>query len=410
MVLRGFRYPFLILGLTVGVSTQYLRAADDILSRARDLATHKQRPKALSLLEDYLVQHPTDSDAQFLRGLIQSWEGNYYSARKDLQAVWTAHPDYADPALALVNVEIWSGDLSRAEQITGQFLSQQPEYIPMLLARAKVLAKMSRRADALEMLKLILSREPRNSEALDLRRELRDLDRAWQGGSSYNVIKYSDRASVFQEESISLKRGLNAGSLIFRFSQAGWYGLHSTLSEVDWYPSLRPGTYMYVNAGFSPDATLYPRFRGALEVFQNLGKGFESSAGARRLQFTGSHIDIFTSSLGRYHKNWYGSVRTYIVPDQHQGTSLSYQILARRYFGDGQRYASFRYSHGSTPFEVQSINEVGILRSSAYSGELNWQIGERVFFNITGGAANEDRIQTTRETQYSLTTTFYYRF
>jgi len=410
MVLRGFRYPFLILGLTVGVLTQYLRAADDVLSRARDLATHKQRQQALSLLNDYLAQHPTDSDAQLLRGLILSWEGNYYSARQDLQAVWTSHPTYSDAAMALVNVEIWSDDLPRAEQITGQFLAQHPEDLGMLLARAKVLGKMQRRTEALEIIALILRREPRNSEALDLRRQLRDLDRAWQAGTAYDFIKYNDHSSTFQEESLSLKRGLNAGSLILRFSQASWYGYHSTLSEVDWYPSLRPGTYLYVNGGFSPDGTLYPRFRGALEIFQNLGKGFETSAGARRLQFNDSHINIFTATLGRYHKNWYGSVRTYIVPDSQQGTSVSYQFLARRYFGDGQRYASFRYSRGTTPFEVQSINEIGILHSSAYTGEFNWQLGERLFFNISGGTAFEDRIQTTRETQYSLTSTFYYRF
>jgi|SRR5271165_837987 len=410
MVLRGFRYPLLVVGLTLVVSVQYLCAEDDVLTQARQLATHKQRPKALSLLDAYLSQHPTDSDAQLLRGLIQSWEGNYYSARQDLQAVWTKHPAYADAALGLVNVEIWTGDLLRAEQITGQFLAENSDNLPMLLARAKVLAKMNRHRDALEILKVILAREPRNGEALDLRRDLRDLDRAWQSGSSYDFIKYGNSSSTWQEESISLKRGLNAGSLIFRFSEASRFGLNSSLAEVDWYPALRPGTYLYLNAGYSPQGELYPTYRGAAEIFQNLGKGFEASLGMRRLAFTSSHINIFTGSFGRYHKNWYGSLRTYIVPDSHQGTSVSYQLLARRYFHDSQRYVSFRYSRGSTPFEVQSINEVGILNSSAYLGELNWQVAERVFFNILAGTAIEDRIDTTGLRQYSLTATFYYRF
>src|SRR5277367_600229 len=203
MVLRRSSYSVLTLGLTILVSTQYLRAEEDILSRARDLATHKQRPKALALLEDYLAQHPTDTDAKLLRGLIQSWEGNYYSARQDLQAVWTAHPSYADAALALVNVEVWSGDPARAEEITGQFLAENPEHIDMLLARAKVLGKLKRRKEALELLKLILSREPGNEEALDLRRELRDLDRAWQSVTSYDFIKYGNQSSTWQEESVA---------------------------------------------------------------------------------------------------------------------------------------------------------------------------------------------------------------
>ena len=410
MVLRGFSYTVLILWLTMAVLTQHLGAEEDVLAQARDLATHKQRPKAVSLLDDYLAQHPTDSDARLLRGLVQSWQGNYYSARQDLEMVWTRHPGYSDAALALVNVEIWSDDLAKAEQITGQFLAEHPENIPMLLARARVLAKMKRRNDALDVLKVLLTREPRNEEALDLRRELRDVDRAWQSGSSYNIIRYGDHSSTWQEESVSLKRGLNAGSLILRFSRASRFGIHSTLSEVDWYPALRPGTYLYVNAGYSPQGALYPTYRGAAEIYQNLGKGYEGSLGMRRLQFTSSHINIFTGTFGRYHKNWYGSLRTYIVPDSHQGTSVSYQLLARRYFHDSQRYASFRYSHGSTPFEVQSINEVGILNSSSYAGEVNWQMADRVFLNITGGTAREDRIDRLGLTLYSFTTTFYYRF
>jgi YaiO family outer membrane protein len=312
--------------------------------------------------------------------------------------------------VALVNVEIWSENLATAERITGEYLAEHPEDTGMLFTRAKVLAKMKRRADALEVLKAVLSREPRNEEALDLRRELRDLDRAWQSGSSYNVIKYGDHTSTWQEESVSLKRGLNAGSMILRFSQASRFGLHSTLGEVDWYPSLRPGTYLYLNAGYSPQGELYPTYRAAAELFQNLGKGYEASLGMRRLQFSASHINIFTGTFGRYHKNWFGSVRTYIVPDSQQGTSVSYQFLARRYFHDSQRYASFTYSRGRTPFEVQNINQVGILHSSSFLGELNWQVGERIFFNILAGTANEDRIERSGLRQYSFTSTFYYRF
>ena len=409
MVLRRFRYPVLILWLTLGMS-QRLGADDDILTQARALATHKQRPKAVKLLDAYLAQHPTDSDAQLLRGLVQSWDGNYYSARQDLQAVWTRHPAYQDAVLALVNVEMWSGDLSRAEQITGQFLAEHPESTPVLFARAKVLAKMKRKNDALEVLKVVLTREPRNEEALDLRRELRDLDRAWQSGSSYNIIGYGDHSSIWQEESISLRRGLNAGSLIFRFSQASRFGIHSTLSEVDWYPSLRPGTYMYLNAGYSPEGKLYPTYRGAAEIFQNFSHGYEGFVGARRLQFTNSHINIFTGGGGRYYRNWFGLVRTYVVPDSHQGTSVSYQFLVRRYFHDSQRYASFTYGHGSTPFDIQNINQVGVLNSASYTGEVNWQLGERIYLNISAGTANQDRIERAGLRQYSFTSTFYYRF
>jgi YaiO family outer membrane protein len=382
---------------------------DDILTRARALATSQQRGKALAMLEDYLTQHPGDTDARLLYGLVLSWEGQYDHARLALQNVLEAHPTYADAVLALTNVELWSGNPDQAEQVTRRFLEAEPNHLEVMKARARVLDKLKRVREAIGLLNSVLQQDPHNSEAADLRRAMKDEDRSWMSGATYNFIGYSDHSSSWQEESFNLRRGVYAGSLGFRFSRAQRWGESGTLSEVDWYPSLGRGTYAYVNAGYSPEHTLYPTYRGAVEIFRNLGRGFESSAGVNRLIFSTAHVTFFTGSLGRYHKSWYGSVRTYVTPGG-DGTSFSVHFLGRRYFGDSQRYIGCRYGYGTSPFGVRSTNEIGILNSHSSNCEVNWTLANRVYFSVNSGVGREDRIERVGVFTYQYGLTFYFRF
>jgi YaiO family outer membrane protein len=166
---------------------------------------------------------------------------------------------------------------------------------------------------------------------------------------------------------------------------------------------------MYLNAGYSPEGILYPTFRAGAELFQSLGHGYEASAGLRRLQFTSTRLNFYTASLGRYHKDWYGSVRTFVTPGDPK-PSISFQVQLRRYFGDGERYLSFRYGRGAAPFEIRNLNQVGVLDSTSYIGEIYWRLRGRLLLNVIGGISGDDRISNDRLTQYYLSSSFYYRF
>jgi YaiO family outer membrane protein len=129
----------------------------------------------------------------------------------------------------------------------------------------------------------------------------------------------------------------------------------------------------------------------------------------RRLQFTSTRLNVYTASVGRYHKNWYGSLRTYITPGDPR-PSVSVQAQVRRYFGDGERYLSFRYGRGASPFEIRNLNEIGVLDSSSYTGEIYWRFLSRILLNVSGGVSGDDRIDHDRLMQYYLSATFSYRF
>ena len=382
---------------------------DDILTRARSLSSNKHRPEALALLKTHLEESPTDVDARLLYGLILSWDGRWDEAREALEGVLSQTPGYVDAALALTNVELWSDHPEQADQIVSRFLERTPNHIDLLLARARVMRSLKRPKEEMQALETVLKIDPGNEEALDLRRAVQEASREWKSGYNFNTILFSDHRSAWVEQSASLRRGLNQGSFIFRVSRANQYGYSSTLGEIDWYPSIRPGTYFYLNAGYSPEGILYPTFRAGAELYQSLGHGFEASAGMRRLQFTSTRLNVYTASAGRYHKNWYGSLRTYITPGDPK-PSVSFQAQVRRYFGDGERYLSFRYGRGAAPFEIRNLNEIGVLDSSSYSGEIYWRFLTRLLLNVSGGLSGDDRIDHDRLMQYYLSATFSYRF
>jgi YaiO family outer membrane protein len=393
-----------------------LAETDDILVQARTLATHQQRPEALDLLSKHLAEHPKDVDARLLLGLILSWEGRYDEARSALGQVLEQSPDYADAILSLINVEFWDDHAERADKLAHAARLLHPENADFLLAEAKALKKLERKAEARALLDGLLVREPDNANAKKMRDELqneprnevRDAPEDWAVGINHSNIWFSDHRSTFQEDRVSLKRVTDFGSVFARFYQADQYSITSRLVELEAYPRIRPGTYAYVAAAFSPDAQLYAHYRVAGDIFQSLPYGFEASAGYRLFRFS-SNVNMLTGSVGKYYGNWLYGIRTYVTPDQ-AGASRSFQISARRYFGDGERYMTFRFGTGASPFEVRSLNEIGILHSESFAFEYNRRFRRHWTANFTTGISQEDRIERNGLRQYYLDGTVYYRF
>jgi YaiO family outer membrane protein len=383
-------------------------AQEDLLAKARALATSNHRREALEMLSSHLNESPRDVDARLLYGLVLSWEGRWGDAREALQQVLDQTPGYIDAAIALTNVELWSRHPQAGDELTRKYVAEMPNHVELLLARARVLRALKQRPEEQQVLHSVLQVDPHNSAAEDMQRAMREESSAWDSSFSVNTIAYNDHTSPWIEQQAQIRRGANAGSVIFRFSRAYRFGYKSNLAEVDWYPHIRPGTYAYLNFGYSPEAILYPRFRAGAELFQSLGHGYEASAGMRRLQFTSTRINVYTASLGRYHKNWYISGRTFVVPGDPK-PSVSVQGLVRHYFGDGERYIGIRAGRGAAPFEIRSTNEVGVLDSASYSGEMYWRFGRHFLFGASGGAAGEDRIERVRLLQYFASISVYLR-
>jgi len=329
----------------------------DVVSRARALAIQGQHAAALELLSQRLADNPEDSDARVLRGTVLSWDKNYDDARIELERVLAQHPGHADALEALINVELWSDHYDRVETLSDEALKKNPNNTTLLLSRAQALKGLHKDHEAALALEHLLAVDPSDAHAAHLLEGLHDGRRLW---------------------------------------------------EVEAYPRIRPGTYGYVEAGLSPDATFYPHYRAGGEIYQNLTHGFEGSAGYRWLDFS-TAVNIFTGSITKYQGNWMFTGRIYSTPDS-AGTSNALQFLTRRYFGDGGNYLGVRYGWGSSVVETPSLLATQVLSSSNYYGEANWAIKRRWTMNIKGGAFFEDQVHQGNLRHYLCDTSLFFRF
>lgn len=384
-----------------------IAAPDDPVSRARAM-DKEHRWEALKLLEDRLAADPTDSDARTLHGAMLSWEGRYEEARSDLKKVLESHPGHGDALAALINVEMWSDHPEEAEELARAGLKLHPGNPDLLILRAKALKAMRKLRDAKQAAAMAIELDPKNRAAAALRDSLADSLRSWLLTLSHTSDWFSDGRTPWREDQLALSHGIAAGKMIARFSDADRFREGSQQVEIDYYPHLRPGTYAYLNGGYSPDARLYPRYRAGADLFQSIGHGVEVTAGYRRLAF-GSGVNIYTAAVTKYYRNWMLTGRTYLTPDL-IGTSHSVQLMLRRYFGDGRSYCTVRGGWGSSPAEINNVTDIGILRSYAFAAEFARGLSHRFSFLLQGGVSQQDRVNISGLYDVSLSGNLYFHF
>ena len=158
------------------------------------------------------------------------------------------------------------------------------------------------------------------------------------------------------------------GSVIGRASRAHRFSSTDQQFEVDFYPSLRPGTYGFVSVGVAPDHLLYPKHRFAFDLYQSVGHGVEVSGGFRRLEFTDA-TSIYVGTVTKYLGNWMLTGKVYRVPAPGILDSTSGHAVVRRYFGgDGSSFIGFGYSQGLSREEVRGIGDLIALDSQTVRG------------------------------------------
>ncbi len=368
---------------------------ESTLTEARAFYKDGKPQQAIAFLNSHLNEHPDDVDARVLLGLICSWEKRWEEGRRAFASVLSAKPDYKDALLGLINLERWSGHAGRAQELAKSALavhSDDPDYTAVFASLQTEIAAARSLAAAPNRPAQPGSGEPN-----------------WETGIEQNSIFFSDKRSSWNETSVDFSRNFTAGWVTATFSRATWFGKESNLIDLQSYPSIRPGTYAFVDVAFSPDATLYSRRRLGGEIFQSLPHGFEASAGVRYMRFD-TNIMLYTASVGKWFGNYWILARTYIDPDPLTGTSNSYQFSFRRYYTDADHFIGVRLGEGASPFEIQNTNDLGIQRSASAAFESLWKFKNRLRLRTTLSVARQTRLYIGPLWQYEADCTLYFRY
>jgi YaiO family outer membrane protein len=341
--------------------------ADEIFQKARPKAfTSSERAEARKMLAYILQRSPDYHDVRILLARTFAWDGVYDSARQHVQRVLNVSPDHEDALNASIDTELWSEKYEEALRVSEKALKSHPNNRDFIFKKASALNNLKQEDEALVLLQQILTIDPGNQPAAKLQQAIKKNKLKYALGLSYSLDAFSRTFNTAHYASIQLSRINRWGSSIVRVNYINRFSKIGIQPEIDLYPRIANGTYAYLNYGYS-SSTLFPNHRVGAELFKNLPKSLEVSAGLRYLSFDDTtRVYIFTGSLGWYVKNYWLSLRPFITPDKETGTSYSTSINLRRYFSDADNYFGVSGGFGFTPDDRRLQSGGGLTTDQLY--------------------------------------------
>jgi YaiO family outer membrane protein len=260
-----------------------------------------------------------------------------------------------------------------------------------LLKKVRILDDLKRYKEATLVCDTLLKLDPKNGEVRQLALQTRSLAAENQVGLSYDFV-YFDKEfnSPWQLASVDYKRQTEFGAVIGRINYANRFNTNGIQAEVDAYPHLSRMFYCYVNAGYSDNVGVFPHYRAGFSLYANLPGSWEGEAGFRYLYFSSSTW-IYTVSLGKYYRNFWFNVRSYLTPGG--GTSQSYSLNARYYYGGADDYFSAGVGTGISPDDQTNnvqLNDHYSLKSNNLSAGYNHAVKKMNIFFIAASWLNQE--------------------
>jgi YaiO family outer membrane protein len=391
--------------------------ADALYKKARIFAFNGQHAEARKLCRQALVLKPEYFDASVLIGRTYSWDKMYDSARIELKKVLAVKYGHKDASLALIDVELWSGNPVEGLKIAEIALSFNPNDQELLLKKAKALASSGKNEEASDILNNLLEKNPANTDAQQLLKTMKE-------NSILNKVSLNYAYDFFDPGYFTpgnlayfdYGRRTKYGTVIGRINYANSFKKNDFQFEADAYPQLRKGTYMYLNAGFSDNNishNIFPVWRFGAEIYQTLPKSFEVTAGIRYLKFSSSDVMIYTGSVGKYYKNYWFSLRTFFSVKQKNGISQSLSLITRRYFSSADNFLSLTLGLGASPDDksiMQNDPTIYHLKSQKIYLEYQQVFAKRFIGKAGFGYQNEEYYQGKYRNRFTLECGAAYKF
>lgn len=375
MSFKHYCLLFIVLSYFQSTTAQTTASSDELFQQARTLAfKQKDYVKAIALSKEALTKSPDYSDIRIFLGRLYTWNDQPDSARQELKFVINKHQDNEDASLAIASLEFWENNSNLALDYVNSGLKHHPQSADLLLLKAKILNDLKRWAEADSELKTLLKINPSSTEARSLAVRIRQNSSKNKIGVTYDFIHFDKQFDdPWHLLSVDYGRQTSLGSIIGRVNYANRFNNSGVQFEVDAYPRISNTFQAYISGGYSNDVGVFPEYRAGFSLYANLPKSFEAEAGFRYLTF-GESTWIYTFSVGKYYKNFWFNLRTYLTPSNND-VSRSFSLTTRYYFGGADDYFSLRLGTGLSPDDPQ--NNVLIGNSNYKLTSNNVTIGYR---------------------------------
>jgi len=410
-----FKYiPYLLLILaSCSFAQENELSSDELFIASRNKAFEEnnyEEAKVLALKA--LEQSPTYADIAIFLGRLYTWTDEIQLARETFRNVETSMDPSEDLYLAYTSLEYWNDQYEEALAIIDRGLIKFPKSEELLLLKAKILNSYARYDEAHTTIKALLRLNNGNTEARELANRIEINNAKNAIGVSYNFSHFDQQfEDNWNAVSVSYKRRMSFGSLIFKVNYANKFKSNGAQFEVEAYPRISNTFYMYVGGGYSDNVGIFPKFRSGASLYANLPKSFEGEIGVRHLYFS-DNLFMLTGSVGKYYKSFWFNLRTFITPSDHN-ISQSYTFTTRYYTGDANNYWSFAIGRGISP-EDYNNNLLGSttykLKSFKLGVDYNFSVKDVNVFSVGGNYYNQEFQPNRKGNQFDLNVSYSRKF
>lgn len=402
--MRKILLSFIFILLYTGISAQQF-SSDELFARARNEAfENKNYPAAVALAKQALGQSPDYTDISIFLGRLYTWDKNVAAAREVFQGLEQKEVRDEDFYLAYASLEYWNDDYAKALEILEKGLQYNPKSEALWMLKAKIHNSADQFDASQTAITKILEFNPENAEARAMLIQLQSLTAKNSVGISYGFTHFDTQFDQdWHTAGLSYKRATKMGSVILKGNYAYKFGESGTQVELEAYPRISPTFYLYLGAGFSGDVGIFPKYRTGASLNANLPKSFEAEIGYRQLYFS-ENILLYTAAIGKYYKNWWFNLRTYITPDS-SNISHSYTATARYYTKGAQDYFSVQAGTGISPDDNRNNllnDDTYKLKTFKLGADYNFSVKKTNLFSVGATWFNQEYRPETRGNQLDV--------
>lgn len=411
----NYKYLLAFIILVVGLKSTGLaqeKSSDELFIDARKAAFDKKNyPKAIELSKLALEKSPDYADIQVFLGRLYTWSDKTDSARAIFKNVLAKKPDFEDASFAYGSLEYWNNNSPEALEAVNKGLNYNPESKNLLLLKVKLLNDLKRWEEADALVSTILKKDPSNSNARALASRIRDNSAKNKIGVSYELSHFDRQFDdPWHLLGLDYSRQTPLGAVIGKVNYGNRFKTSGVQFNLDAYPRLSKTFYAYLSGGYS-NFSIFPKYRGGFSLYANLPFSFEADAGFRYLNF-GNNTWIYTGSVGKYYKNFWFNLRTYITPSNNN-VSTSYALTSRYYFGGVDDYLSLKLGTGLSPDESNNVL-IGTSQYKLTSNNISLSLRKAVnafnIVNVSFGLENQEYKLNTRGNQIDFGVGYTLRF
>lgn len=388
------------------VYSQESLSSDELFANARNAAFEKKDyTTAINLAKQALEKSPNYTDISVFLGRLYTWTDKVDAARQVFEELEQKNTQDEDFFVAYASLEYWNNNYEKAINIIDKGLNYHPKSETLLLLKAKIYNSNNNFVETEKTTSAILEINPKNTEARALSIRIKELTSKNAVGITYNYSHFDKQfADDWHIVGLSYKRVTPIGSVILRGNYANKFGEDGTQLELEAYPRISKTFYLYVGAGYSGDVGIFPKYRTGVSLFANLPKSFEGEIGYRQLHFT-NNIWMYTASVGKYYKNFWFNLRTYITPDS-KNISHSYTATTRYYTKGANDYLAFLIGTGISPEEsINNLlgNETYKLKTFKVGGEYYFSVKKTNLFSVSATYYNQEYSLNQKGNQIDIT-------